>query len=303
METTPIFGLISPAAHYMATSMSYVTISCLAFFLLYEWLAGRNKDGKKTKEDWAMAGLSLGFLAAVQRPLLTLFIFFAMTALFPTYAGEFRWLEVEYFWPGIVIYFLIDEYLHGRAHLFTHSGKTKYKWLNKIQSFYKLAHRPHHQNGGNDGKGELTVTHTYVEHWGWWLALPNYWFGLICLYLGFYELFFYGTVFKAIWGMHVHVNWGKSYDLYLLNHKNPIISKTMYALCHVFTFPNMHHQHHSRSKNSAKNMCNVISIYDWLLWDSLVIEKERPKIYGWRQTDKEEFSPLYRYFNTDFKRV
>jgi hypothetical protein len=77
----------------------------------------------------------------------------------------------------------------------------------------------------------------------------------------------------------------------------------MYALCHVFTFQNMHHHHHSRSANSTKNMCNVISIYDWLLWASLAIEEQRPKIYGWRQTRKEEFSPLYRFFNTDLKRV
>ena len=34
-------------------------------------------------------------------------------------------------------------------------------------------------------------------------------------------------------------------NLYLLNHPNPLVRRTMYALCHVFTFPNQHHQHHA----------------------------------------------------------
>lgn len=294
--------LVSDQAHNTSLSMSVIAFAALAMLLVYEWLAGRYKYGKKTKEDWAMAGLALGFLATVQRPLLTYFIFFIMTLLFPLYSGEFHWIEQEYFLSGLVVYILIDEYLHGRAHLFCHGRKPKNKILERIQAFYKIAHRPHHQIGGNDGKGELSATHTYVEHWGWWLILPNYWFGLICLYLGFYEFFFWGTLIKALWGMHVHTNWGNSYDLILLNHKNPIISKVMYGLCHVLVFPNMHHQHHSRSANSARNMCNVLSIYDWLLWDSLAIEKQRPKIYGWRQSEKEEFSPVYRFFNTDLDR-
>jgi len=294
--------LVSDQAHNTSLSMSMIAFAALAMLLVYEWLAGRYKGGKKTKEDWAMAGLALGFLAIVQRPLLTYFIFFMMTALFPSQGGGFYWLEQEYFWSGLLLYILIDEYLHGRAHLFCHGRKPKNKILERIQAFYKIAHRPHHQIGGNDGKGELTATHTYVEHWGWWLILPNYWFGLICLYLGFYEFFFWGTLIKAIWGMHVHTNWGNSYDLVLLNHKNPIISKIMYGLSHVIVFPNMHHQHHSRSANSARNMCNVLSIYDWLLWDTLAIEKQRPKIYGWRQSEKEEFSPLYRFFNSNLDR-
>ena len=294
--------LVSSQAHDTSFNMSMIAFGALGLLLAYEWLAGRYKDGKKTKEDWAMAALALGFLAAVQRPVLTYVVFFSMTLLLPSFSGTLQGFEQAYFWPGLVIYILIDEYLHGRAHLFAHSRKPKNRMLERIQAFYKIAHRPHHQIGGNDGKGELTATHTYVEHWGWWLILPNYWFGLICLYLGFYEWFFWGTLIKAVWGMHVHTNWGWSYDLMLLNHKSPFVRNIMWGLCHVIVFPNMHHQHHSRSGNSARNMCNVLSVYDWLLWDSLAIEKQRPKIYGWRQTEKEEYSPLYRYFNTDLDR-
>jgi len=295
-------SLVTAQAHDTALTMSAIVFAFMGLLLVYEWLAGRYKDGKKTKEDWAMAGLALGFLATVQRPALTYFVFFIMSLLVPTLGGGFHGLEQEYFWPGLLIYLLIDEYLHGRAHLFAHSPKPKNKILERIQAFYKISHRPHHQIGGNDGKGELSTTHTYVEHWGWWLILPNYWFGLMCLYLGFYEVFFWGTLIKAIWGMHVHTNWGFSYDLYLLNHKNSFVRKLMTGLCHVLVFPNMHHQHHSRSANSKRNMCNLLSIYDWLLWDSLAIEKQRPKIYGWRQSAKEEFSPMYRFFNTDLNR-
>ena len=299
MDTTP---LVNAQVHNVSLTMSIIVFCAMVVLLAYEWLAGRYKGGKKTKEDWAMAGLALFFLAAVQRPVLTYAVFLIMTLLFSDFNGGFHWLEQEYFWLSIFVYFLIDEYLHGRAHLFAHSPKPKNKILKRIQDFYKISHRPHHQVGGNDGKGELSTTHTYVEHWGWWLILPNYWFGLICLYLGFYEVFFWGTLIKALWGMHVHTNWGWSYDLYLLNHKNPVIRQIMYGLCHVIVFPNMHHQHHSRSANSARNMCNVLSIYDYLLWDSLAIEKQRPKIYGWRQSEKEEFNPMYRFFNTNLNR-
>ncbi|RLA40537.1 MAG: sterol desaturase [Gammaproteobacteria bacterium] len=283
--------------------VAYAAGGALVLFIAYEWLFLRGRDGKKTKQDWAMAGIALTFLSMVQRPLLLLVIFLALSAIAPAYSGALQWMDAQYFWPCLVVYLLIDEYLHGRVHLFAHSRRPKNPWLQKIQAFYKVAHRPHHQTGGNDGRGELSVTQTYVEHWGWWLVLPNYWFGLICLYFGFYQVFIWGSLSKTLWGMHVHTNWGYSYDLYLLNHPNPWIHKPFHALCHILVFPNMHHQHHSRSANSAKNMTNFIALFDWLLWDTQVIEKERPKIYGWRQTPEEEFNPWYRYFNTNLNRA
>lgn len=282
--------------------LGYTALLCLLLLIGYEWLSGRYSDGKKTTIDWAMSGICMLALGLVQRPLLTLVIFFTLSALAPEHSGALRELEMHYFWPCLIIYMLIDEYLHGRIHLFAHSKKPKGKILRKIQAFYKVAHRPHHQIGGNDGRGELSVTQTYVEHWGWWVSLPNYWFGLICLYFGLFEVFLWGTLTKAVWGMHVHTNWGRSYDLHLLNHKNPLIRNITFALAHVFVFPNQHHQHHSRSANSAKNMTNFIAIFDWLLWDSLVIETTRPQIYGWRQTEKEQHSAIYRFFNTDLSR-
>ncbi len=299
MEITEI---VDQVFNDSARQLSLFLLGLLALLCVYELVFGRYTDKKKTGMDWAMAGLALGFLAVVQRPLLAISIFFISGTIFPTLNGSLNWFEQQYFWPALVGYLLIDEYLHGRAHLFAHSKKVKNPIFRKIQAFYRISHRPHHQLGGNDGKGELTASHTYVEHWGWWLILPNYWFGLICLYLGLYELFLWGTLIKAAWGMHVHTNWGTSYDLYLLNHPIWLIRKIMFGLCHVFVFPNMHHHHHSRSVNSARNMTNFIAIYDWLLWGTQVIEKKRPKIYGWRQKPDEEYSALYRFFHTDMKR-
>ena len=74
----------------------------------------------------------------------------------------------------------------------------------------------------------------------------------------------------------------------------------MYALCHVLVFPNQHHHHHSRSNHSGKNLQNFIALYDWLLWKKLVISTERPKVYGWRKTEAEENSVLYRFFHRPF---
>lgn len=295
MGDTP---LISDMAHQYGVLTGAISISALLCFIAYEWLMDRYSQGRKNRYDWSMAALSLGFLGVVQRPLLTFTVFFLMTLAFPGSGEALRWLDQDHFWISLLIFLLIDEYLHGRAHLFAHSPKPKAAWLQAVQSFYKTSHRPHHLLGGNDGRGELSATQTYVEHWGWWLILPNYWFGLMCLYLGLYETFLWGTVGKAIWGMHVHTNWGNSYDRWLLKHPNRLISGSMRALCHVLVFPTQHQQHHSRSANSAKNMTNMIAIYDWLLWDTLVIETDRPETYGWRQQSKEEHSALHRFFHT-----
>lgn len=278
---------------------SLLSIAIIAVLVIYEWLTGKYQDGRKTLQDWKMFALSASVLAVLERPLLLLCCFGLMQLLLPEFQGNLGWIEERHLALSVVIFILIDEFLHGWAHNFSHAPKPKNKVLAMVQAYYKGAHRPHHMNGGVDGKGELNVTQTVVAGWGWMFALPNYWFGFICLYLGLVETWAIGTVIKSIWGIHVHTNW--RYDLYLLNHKNPWISKTMYALCHIFTFPNQHHQHHSRSKNSARNMNNFLALYDWLFWKKLSIEFERPQVYGWRQTEKEATSALYRYFRRSLK--
>lgn len=278
---------------------SYLSIGIIGALILYEWATGKYREGRKTAQDWKMFALSAGVLAVLERPLLLLCCFGLMQLLLPGERGMLVWIEEQHLALSVIAFILIDEFLHGWAHNFSHAPKPKNRFLARVQAYYKGAHRPHHMNGGVDGKGELNVTQVVVAGWGWMFALPNYWFGFICLYLGLVETWAIGTAIKSIWGIHVHTNW--RYDLYLLNHPNPWISKTMYALCHVFTFPNQHHQHHSRSRNSARNMNNFIALYDWLFWKKLAIEFERPQVYGWRQTDKEAKSALYRYFHRSLK--
>ena len=275
--------------------LTAATVGTIFVLVLFEWFTGKYKDGRKTLNDWKMFALSAGIIAAIERPLLLFCCFGLMEWLLPHRKGDLSWLEDGYLVYTVIGFILIDEFLHGWAHNFSHARKPNSKWLTAVQSFYKSAHRPHHMNGGPDGKGELNVTQVVVAGWGWMFALPNYWFGFICLYFGLLETWAIGTAIKSIWGVHVHTNW--KYDLYLLNHKNPLIRKTMYALCHIFTFPNQHHQHHSRSKNSARNMNNFLALFDWLFWKKLTIEFERPKVYGWRQTEREANSTLYRYLH------
>lgn len=286
--------------HVNVETASAVLGALLCVLVLFELLSGKYRDGKKSKEDWAMAGISLVMLNAVQKPLLMAGVFVVMSFLLPQQAEALRWIDTQYFWAGLLAYMMIEDLLHGGAHRFSHTRTPKNPVLAKIHAFFRVAHRPHHFSGSNDGKGELNVTQTYVEGWAWFLILPNHAFAGVALYLGLYEIFFYGIVFKTAWTMHNHTNW--NYDLKLLNHRNPLISNTMYALCHVITFPTMHQHHHSRGANSAKNMHNLFALYDWLIWGTLVIERKRPAIFGWRQKPEEEHSPLYRYFNTNLSR-
>jgi hypothetical protein len=140
----------------------------------------------------------------------------------------------------------------GGAHWFSHARRMTWKPLLYLQQLFKIGHRPHHFIGTNDGKGEISVTQTSVEHSLFWFIMPNFLFQFICLYLGLTEIFLFGTAFKGLWAAHNHVNW--NYDLYFLNHRRAWVRKTMYVLCHVLTFPTQHHHHHARGKNSAKSI-------------------------------------------------
>lgn len=268
--------------------------------VLYEWRSGKYRDGKKSLEDWKMAGICTAAVVVFQRPLVMAGIFGICLLVIPQYQEAFTSFEQQYFVLAVIIYLMVEEFFHGLGHWFAHIKPVKFKPLRYIQGFYKLSHRPHHFSGGNDGKGQLSVTQTFVEGWGWWFIMPNFWFQFTWLYLGLYETFIYGTIIKGIWSCHNHVNW--NYDLYFLNHKWKWVRTLMWGLCHIFTFPTQHHQHHSRSRNSAKNMTNFLALYDWLIFRTLVIEKEKPKIYGWRQEEKEEHSAFYRFFNSSIKK-
>lgn len=275
-----------------------VAMSVMALLVIFEWSSGKYREGRKNLTDWKMFGLSTAGVSLVERPLMAVTVYFLASSFIPEQQNVLRAFESANFWMCLIAFWLVDEFLHGLGHNFAHKKAPRNRLLAKVHSFYREAHRGHHQLGGADGKGELSVTQTTVAGWGWLTILPNAWFGLFLMYLGFIETWFWGTIVKSIWGMHVHTNW--KYDLYLLNHPNRWVSRSMYALCHVFTFPNQHHQHHSRSQNSAKNMQNFLALFDWLCWGTLAIEKKRPDIYGWRQSEKEQGS-LYRYFYRGLK--
>tara|TARA_R110002073_G_scaffold84612_5_gene201766 strand:+ start:29572 stop:30441 length:870 start_codon:yes stop_codon:yes gene_type:complete len=278
-----------------------VAASVLAFVLLaafLEWLSGRSGNGARTGGDWKIAGLTTVMMVVVQRPLVLLIIGLSLAAVFPTSAGSLSWLEQSYFWPTLIAFFCLEELIHGAGHYFAHSRRPKMKWAQTLQAFYKLSHRPHHISG-DDERGQISVTQTFTNGWLWWFIMPNYWFQLSCLYLGLTEVFLWGTVAKGLWSAHTHCNW--NYDLYFHNHKWAWVRKTMWGLAHIITFPTQHHHHHARGKNSAKNVCGSLAIYDWLIFDTLAIETSRPEVYGWRQSEREQKSVFHRYFNTDVK--
>lgn len=269
--------------------------------MLWEVFAGRSSQGRKSKEDWNMALLCGAAMVAIQRPALILATAFIGGLLVPQWQGALSGFAAEHFWWVLLAYVALEELCHGAGHWFAHTRRPKTKSLQRLQGLFKMGHRPHHLSGGNDGKGQLSVTQTFVEHWLWWFIMPNYWFQFFCVYLGLTEVFLVGTVFKGLWAAHNHVNW--NYDLYFLNHRWAWVRNTMYGLCHVFTFPTQHHHHHARGKNSGSNLCNLLAIYDWLIFDSLVIENKKPEVYGWKQSSQEEHSIWYRFFSMDLKKL
>lgn len=267
-----------------------------ALCVVYEWATGNYSGGKLNAIDLKMAAIAGIFVNAVQRPMVAVLVFAMAGYLFLPYQGAFEPYEESYFWWLLLIYILLEEYFHGLGHWFAHTRTPKRAWLRPLHKLFRTAHRPHHLIGNDDEKAEITVGQTFVEGWTYWLLMPNVWFAFIAVFLGLYQVALIGGTIKVLWSMHVHVNW--KYDLYLLNHPNKIVSEATYILAHVFTFPNQHHQHHARGKNSAKNMHNFLSLYDWLIYGTLVIEKTTPERYGWRQTDEERGSALYRFTRT-----
>lgn len=266
---------------------------------LFERLSGRSANGARTARDWKIAGLTTAMMVGIQRPLVLFLIGYLMTLALPGSAGSLAWLEHEHFWITLVVYFCLEELIHGAGHYFAHCRRPRWRWAQKVQAVYKHSHRPHHFSGDDD-RGKLTATQTFTNGFLWWLIMPNYWFSLLCLYLGLTEVFLWGTAIKGLWAAHTHTAW--NYDLYFHNHKWAWVRKTMWALAHVITFPTQHHHHHARGRNSARNVCGSLALYDWLVFDTLAIETQRPEIYGWRQSEKEQKSILYRYFNLDLSR-
>lgn len=285
----------------LAIKPEHLVIVFILFAMLWEVVAGRTAAGRKTREDWNMALLTGTAMVLIQRPALVLSTAFLGALLVPQWQGALNTLAAEHFWWVLLAYIALEELLHGAGHRFAHARRPESKTLQRLQGLYKMGHRPHHLSGGDDGKGQLSVTQTFVEHWLWWFIMPNYWFQFFCVYLGLTEVFLVGTVFKGLWAAHNHVNW--NYDLYFLNHRWAWVRNSMYGLCHILTFPTQHHHHHARGKNSGSNLCNLLAIYDWLLFDSLVIEKEKPAVYGWKQSPEEARSIWYRFFATDLKKL
>lgn len=279
-------------------ALPVLVVLCVLALAMFEWATGKYKEGAKTRKDWQMVALSASGVAFIERPLLLFIVYLLMDALLPGTHTALGWLQERYLIPAVIGFILVDEFLQGGAHFLTHRPRPNNRLLAKVHTFYREAHRAHHMLGDKADKGVLNVTQASVAGWGWFLLLPNYWFGYIAIYLGLVEVWFWGTLIKTLWGAHVHTNW--RYDLVLLNHRSAWVRNAMWALCHVFTFPNQHHQHHSRTGNSAKNMNNFLALYDWLFWKTLVIETERPKIYGWRQNARESSSAWYRYLHRSF---
>ena len=275
------------------------TIIVAGFFavcILYEWLTGNYRKGILSGTDLKMAVICNAAIALVQRPFMLALVFALAGFLLAPYQGVLKPLEEAYFGWMLLAFILLEEYFHGVGHWIAHSRTPKIRWLRPVQRVFKTAHRPHHLIGNDDDKTQMTVGQTFVEGWLYWLVMPNIWFSFLALYLGLTEVFLYGMVIKGVWSLHVHTNW--HYDLYFLNHPNAVVRKIAFGLAHIFTFPNTHHQHHSRGPNSAKNLHNFLAIYDWLIYGTLKIETESPKRYGWRQNDKEKGSALYRFTRT-----
>ncbi len=286
------------SAQMLQDILPLVVIVSVLLLVLFEWQTGKYAEGAKTRRDWQMVALSASGVALIERPLLLLLVYLVMDALLPGTQTALGWVAEEHLVPAVIVFIFVDEFLHGGAHYLTHRPRPKNRWLARVHTFYREAHRAHHMLGDDRERGELNVTQATVAGWGWFLFLPNYWFGYIAIYLGLVEAWFWGTLIKTLWGAHVHTNW--RYDLVLLNHPNAVVRKIMWALCHVFTFPNQHHQHHSRTANSAKNMNNFLALFDWLCWRTLVIETGRPEVYGWRQNPREAGSAWYRYLHRSF---
>lgn len=277
--------------------METIAVATFLFLcVLYEWSIGNYRKGNLSVTDYKMAAICGVGISLVQRPLVMAIIFFLAGILLAPYQGILQPLEQAHFWWCLLAFLMLEEYFHGVGHWFAHSRTPKIKFLRPIQKIFKTAHRPHHLIGNDDEKARMTVGQTFVEGWTYWFVMPNIWFSFIALYLGLTEVFVYGMIIKGLWALHVHTNW--NYDLYFLNHSNPLVQKFAYGLAHIFTFPTMHHHHHSRGKNSAKNLHNFLSLYDWLIYGTLKIEKEAPERYGWRQKEEEKHSALYRFTRT-----
>ncbi|MGB1060487.1 MAG: hypothetical protein ACPGZU_10185, partial [Ketobacter sp.] len=53
-----------------AQDYTLLSVAIIMLLVLYEWVTGKYREGRKTKQDWQMFALSSGVLAVIERPLL-----------------------------------------------------------------------------------------------------------------------------------------------------------------------------------------------------------------------------------------
>lgn len=235
-------------------------LGILVVFAIGDVIVGSYHNGKRRKDDLWQEAVGFVQLAGLIQPVIVGVAVFTMSLLFPSYHNEYLGVSLLIALP---LYLLVDDcsqyWYHRKAH--------EWNWLWKL-------HRSHHATP------EMGSFATYRNAAGYFLLLPNLWWGGIFTYFGFGQAVLIGLILKQIVviGAHSSVKW----DQFL--YKNKALHPLAWVVERTISTPATHYAHHGKTAKDGisdpnGNFSNMFFFWD-ILFGTAIITREYPKEFG-----------------------
>lgn len=240
---------------------------------IIEAIGGLYFNDKRTKNDFAIEGLSLITLPTLIQPAILLTVFFIMGIGFPELENYF--LDTSIWWH-IVAFLVLDDMSQYWWHRFSHVNTTMWK-----------LHRPHHV------VEEMGVMVTYRNATLYYALMPGIWFSGILIYLGmgYVYLFYLPTKLVFILLAHSETRW----DRFLFKYK--LLHPIAWVLEPTITLPSTHYAHHGLTaeddvSHPNGNFGNLLFFWDVLFGTAKITRKYPTRFGAWNQMKEPWFVQL-----------
>lgn len=233
-----------------------IPIGVLFILALFEAFLGSYTNGKYKLTDWVVSIISTSQLVLLVRPLIVTIVALLLSWLFPQFQNALSGIN---FWWALIIYLLVDDFMHYWFHRIAHEND----WLWKF-------HETHHASN------DINTTVAFKTNFFWMLILPELYFSAACLWLGVIWPLLVAHTFKAALEFFYHFN--KRPDLVL--HRNKYLKSIGWVLERLIVMQDTHHAHHGcgLNGNDKSNYSGTFMIWDILFGTAYFPHAEQDKI-------------------------
>lgn len=231
---------------------------------IIEAIGGLYFNDKRTKNDFAIEGLSLITLPTLIQPAILLTVFFIMGIGFPELENYF--LDTSIWWH-IVAFLVLDDMSQYWWHRFSHVNATMWK-----------LHRPHHV------VEEMGVMVTYRNATLYYALMPGIWFSGVLIYLGMGKAYLIYLPIKLVFILLAHSE--TRWDRFLFKYK--LLHPIAWVLERTITLPSTHYAHHGLTAEDGVshpngNFGNLLFFWDVLFGTAKITRKYPTRFGAWNQ--------------------